>query len=65
MIFLHGGTGESFPYTLGSEPLSQLPYSQIFPSYSSAQPSISRDSPLARIKEKRVQLRAMNLNGGN
>jgi hypothetical protein len=39
-------------------PLRSLPHSQIFPAYSSAKPTLSKNSPLARIKEKRLQLRA-------
>ena len=48
-----------------SRAVTQPPYSyhrQIFPSYSAAQPSIDKDSPLARIKARRSALRAVTLN---
>jgi hypothetical protein len=35
---------------------------QIFPTYSSAQRSVSKNSALARIKEKRAELKALSLN---
>lgn len=36
-----------------------LSHSQIFPGYSSARPTISKDSALARLKAKRSALRAL------
>jgi hypothetical protein len=37
-------------------------YSQIFPSYSSAKRPVSKNSALARIKQKRAELRSIALN---
>jgi hypothetical protein len=38
--------------------LTKLANSQIFPAYSSARPIVTKNSALARIKEKRVEQRA-------
>jgi hypothetical protein len=37
-------------------------YSQIFPNYSSARRPVHKDSALARIKEKRLELKALSSN---
>jgi len=60
-MFLHGGIGMLiyYPYC---QTYTYLIYSQIFPNYTSARRSTCRNSALARIKEKRLELRAITNN---
>jgi hypothetical protein len=56
-----GGIGMNTNFRVGFARLTQR-YSQIFPSYSSARRPTCKDSALARIKEKRVELKALSAN---
>ena len=40
-----------------------LYYSQVFPNYSLAKPPVDKDSPLARIRKRRVALTNTTING--
>lgn len=62
MICWYGGIGE-FPLHWSLPLLNrQNTHSQIFPNYSSAKRPVSKNSALAKIKERRAALKALNLN---
>jgi hypothetical protein len=57
--FKHGGIGMVCLELLALRSTQpQMYYSQIFPNYSSARRSVCKNSALARIKEKRAELKA-------
>jgi hypothetical protein len=58
MIFCFGGIGESLVVVISSKvECCGVFYSQIFPTHSSSKRPITKDSALAKIKEKRAAQR--------
>jgi hypothetical protein len=64
MICLSGGTDGAVLTLLIIFP-DKLHFRQVFPSYSSAQHPVTKDSALAKIQEKRAALKARNSGGGH
>ena len=64
MLLWRGGIGTYlFSQFLLLSQLVPVCFRQIFPNYSSARRPICKNSALARIKEKRAELKAIGLNG--
>ena len=62
MICSHGGIGTSLYLSWWLAIQGCKCYSQVFPSYSSARRPVCKNSALARIKEKRLELKALATN---